>query len=222
MSTHQGEINSRYDDPGAYSGKHPPDWEARRKTVYRRDDWTCQQCERKSGPHAGDEGVRLHAHHIQALSEGGSNRLSNLVTLCEPCHQNSHTHDIFTGGWVGDGPRVYTTGSVRATARGVLAAGTVSVWVVLFIRWLLREAGYAASSVEVEAVGIGVTTLTVMLILLPKPVVVTAVLGIGAAGFMGLGWINVGWSLELAVLGLIVWPPVLIGVWAIVRGHLRP
>jgi len=56
MSTLEAQIESRYDDPDAYSGNRPPDWEARRKMVYRHDNWTCQACGRQSGPHAGDEG----------------------------------------------------------------------------------------------------------------------------------------------------------------------
>jgi len=123
-------------------GNRPPDWEARRKMVYRHDNWTCQACGRQSGPHAGDEGVRLHAHHIVPLSKGGSNRLSNLETLCEPCHQTQHDHDIFTGDWVGDGPRVYTVGSLRATARGIFAALVIALWIVLVARLIALSGGY--------------------------------------------------------------------------------
>jgi uncharacterized membrane protein YccC len=77
-----------------YNGSYPPDWDARRKSVYRRDDWTCTNCGTKSGPHAGRKGVPLHAHHEHPLSQGGSNHLSNLTTLCESCHNQEHDHDI--------------------------------------------------------------------------------------------------------------------------------
>ena len=30
----------------------------------------------------------LHAHHIKHLSRGGSNKISNLMALCERCHEN--------------------------------------------------------------------------------------------------------------------------------------
>lgn len=88
------EIDSKWNDPTTYDGSYPPDWDARRKTVYRRDDWTCTECGRKSGPHAGRKGVPLHAHHEYPLSQGGSNHLSNLTTLCESCHNQEHGHDI--------------------------------------------------------------------------------------------------------------------------------
>jgi hypothetical protein len=96
------QIDQRYADPSSYHGELPPDWDGRRKATYRRDDWACQHCGTQSGPHASGEGVRLHAHHTQPRSEGGSNHLSNLVTLCEPCHQAVHDHDIFGDGWEGD------------------------------------------------------------------------------------------------------------------------
>ncbi|MBX0296575.1 MULTISPECIES: HNH endonuclease [Halobacteriales] len=95
MGTARYDIHPQWDDPSAYGGEYPPDWDARRRTVYERDDWTCTNCGRKSGPHAGDDGVRLHAHHIVPHSAGGSNRLSNLTTLCEPCHAELHGHDLF-------------------------------------------------------------------------------------------------------------------------------
>ena len=105
MSSRPGpQIEHRYADPNSYHGDLPPDWDGRRKATYRRDDWTCQHCGTQSGPHArGSGGVRLHAHHSRPRSEGGSNHLSNLVTLCEPCHQDVHDHDIFGDGWEGDG-----------------------------------------------------------------------------------------------------------------------
>ena len=59
--------------------------------VYRRDDYTCQQCGAKGGPH-GD--VELHAHHIVPKSQGGSHSLNNLTTLCYSCHNAVHDHHI--------------------------------------------------------------------------------------------------------------------------------
>ncbi|CQH64122.1 uncharacterized protein HHUB_4285 (plasmid) [Halobacterium hubeiense] len=87
-------INSRWDSQDAHDGRYPPDWDARRQAVYERDNWTCQNCDAESGPHAGDDGVPLHAHHIVPRSRGGTNQLSNLTTLCEACHNNAHAHDI--------------------------------------------------------------------------------------------------------------------------------
>ncbi|MFC6974063.1 HNH endonuclease [Halomicroarcula sp. GCM10025709] len=89
-------MNSKYTDPNTYSGDYPPDWDARRRYVYERDDWTCQRCGTASGPHGGQDSPALHAHHQTPLSHGGSNGLNNLVTLCEACHDSAHDHEIAT------------------------------------------------------------------------------------------------------------------------------
>ncbi|MFC6764623.1 HNH endonuclease [Natrinema soli] len=221
MSTLERQINSRYDDPDTYSGDRPPDWEARRKTVYRHDDWTCQACGRQSGPHAGDEGVRLHAHHITPLAEGGSNQLSNLETLCEPCHQNEHDHDIFTGDWVGDGPRVYTVGPLRATARGIFAALAIALWAVLVGRGIALSAGYAPMAMEREAALLVGATLLGSLVVVSKPLLVTSVLGIVAAVMTAAAWTDFGLSPEFGLIGAIAWPPVLLGAWAIACDYIQ-
>ena len=85
-------INSKYDDPSSHDGKSPPDWDARRKAVYERDNYTCQECGRRSGPHAGDGGATLHAHHLTSLRNGGWHHLANLVTVCHYCHDGIHGH----------------------------------------------------------------------------------------------------------------------------------
>lgn len=70
--------------PGAQSLDYPDDWETTRRQVYKRDGYHCQNCQ------ATD--TTLHAHHIVPLSAGGSNSLTNLVTLCEQCHELIHPH----------------------------------------------------------------------------------------------------------------------------------
>jgi RRXRR protein/HNH endonuclease len=47
-----------------------------------RDGYTCQQC--------GKQHTRLEAHHIVFRQQGGKDSLTNLVTLCEPCHKKVH------------------------------------------------------------------------------------------------------------------------------------
>ena len=52
-----------------------------REAVFTRDQHTCQCC----GRSIKDRAI-LHAHHIRYRSEGGSNAMGNLVTVCEKCH----------------------------------------------------------------------------------------------------------------------------------------
>ena len=47
-----------------------------------RDNYTCQHC--------GAKNTRLEVHHILFRSQGGSDDLDNLITLCEKCHNNLH------------------------------------------------------------------------------------------------------------------------------------
>ncbi|ODS35195.1 hypothetical protein BEH94_01935 [Candidatus Altiarchaeales archaeon WOR_SM1_SCG] len=82
---HCGEwLNKRpADEPQPYN-EYPKNWDEIRKYVYKRDNYTCQQC--------GATDVELHAHHIVPLSSGGSNEVDNLVTFCENCHASTHPH----------------------------------------------------------------------------------------------------------------------------------
>lgn len=48
--------------------------------VFKRDRFMCAYC----GRHPPD--VKLHADHIIAVANGGTNDLDNLVTSCEPCN----------------------------------------------------------------------------------------------------------------------------------------
>lgn len=52
-----------------------------RKAVILRDDCKCKEC--------GKSNCRLEVHHIKPKRLGGSNTLSNLITLCEKCHQKT-------------------------------------------------------------------------------------------------------------------------------------
>ena len=51
-----------------------------------RDKYTCQCCGRKN--------CRVEAHHIKFRSDGGSDTLENLITLCEDCHKAIHLGKI--------------------------------------------------------------------------------------------------------------------------------
>lgn len=59
------------------------DW---RKSVFQRDDFTCQHCD-------DSKGGNLHAHHIKQFSEFPELRfeVSNGLTLCRNCHEKVHS-----------------------------------------------------------------------------------------------------------------------------------
>ena len=57
-----------------------------RQYVLWRDDYTCQCC----GAHATKKKeVRLHVHHLESRKVGGD-APSNLITLCDSCHEKLH------------------------------------------------------------------------------------------------------------------------------------
>lgn len=83
------------------SGKYPDDWDVIRQSVYERDDYECCNCGRSE--------TELHAHHIVPLSKGGTNKKTNLKTVCRECHMALHdnrpfapTHDRYVGKGVPD------------------------------------------------------------------------------------------------------------------------
>ena len=52
-----------------------------REAVFTRDDYKCQCCGRTI-----KDGAILHVHHIKYRSQGGTNSMSNLATVCDKCH----------------------------------------------------------------------------------------------------------------------------------------
>ncbi|WP_336346203.1 HNH endonuclease [Halalkalicoccus ordinarius] len=66
---------------------YPSDWDSRRRAVYKRDGYTCQNCGAQGGPYGNTE---LNAHHIVPKSKGGTHSKNNLVTICKPCHNAVH------------------------------------------------------------------------------------------------------------------------------------
>lgn len=67
---------------------YPPDWVERRGEVASRDGEHCSKCGGWSG---------LHLHHVRPLSKGGSNKIVNLIFLCENCHSKEHGGRDFSG-----------------------------------------------------------------------------------------------------------------------------
>lgn len=66
------------------SDRRSTNWATIRGKALYRDDETCQECGA-----SGDE-TDLEVHHKTPVSEGGSDDLENLITLCRECHLNAH------------------------------------------------------------------------------------------------------------------------------------
>lgn len=66
---------------------YPSDWDSRRKKIYRRDGYECQNC----GVYGGIKGdAELHAHHVVPKAKGGTHDTTNLITICKGCHKAVH------------------------------------------------------------------------------------------------------------------------------------
>lgn len=70
---------------GTRSDEYGSNWQAQRRKARKRDSFKCQEC--------GVRGVPLDVHHIKPRRDFDdvktSNILSNLVTLCKPCHRRA-------------------------------------------------------------------------------------------------------------------------------------
>lgn len=54
--------------------------------VLHRDGYQCQKCKTNKG--------KLHVHHVTFRSNGGTDTPSNLITLCEDCHEKLHNGEF--------------------------------------------------------------------------------------------------------------------------------
>ncbi|WP_437412207.1 HNH endonuclease [Sinorhizobium meliloti] len=59
-------------------------WEETRRLVLERDGYQCVSCSTKLSSTGAD------VHHLLPRSMGGSDELTNLVTLCDGCHAAHH------------------------------------------------------------------------------------------------------------------------------------
>lgn len=64
-----------------------------REAVFLRDGYKCQCCEKSV-----KDGAILHVHHIKYRSQGGTNRMSNLITVCDKCHTQKITSRVESSG----------------------------------------------------------------------------------------------------------------------------
>jgi hypothetical protein len=98
--------------------------------VKERDNYRCQNCGQGRG---GANDIEIHAHHIVPLKNGGSNKISNLQTLCEDCHDAVHTDRMAPtakstseGGTAGDE-------ALRALAFVIVANRRLVIYALLLI-----------------------------------------------------------------------------------------
>lgn len=61
-------------------------WNIIRRIIYRRAKYTCQYC--------GKSDLGINAHHIVPLIKGGSNKLDNLICVCNQCHSILHPNNL--------------------------------------------------------------------------------------------------------------------------------
>ena len=61
------------------------DWEVLKDQVLQRDNYECQEND-------GYCNGSLQVHHIVPLSKGGTNKVTNLITLCKHHHSLKHDH----------------------------------------------------------------------------------------------------------------------------------
>lgn len=66
--------------------KYPENWQCIIAEVKERDNYTCSMCKYRF------DSYNLRVHHMIPLSKGGSNKKTNLQTLCNNCHALKHPH----------------------------------------------------------------------------------------------------------------------------------
>jgi 5-methylcytosine-specific restriction endonuclease McrA len=74
--------------------------------VLYRDGYQCQKCKTEKG--------KLHVHHIVFKSDGGTNTPSNLITLCESCHNKLHKGEFEIKGVKSKTKHATETGIVKS------------------------------------------------------------------------------------------------------------
>jgi len=64
------------------------DWNAIRKRVLKRDNWTCSQC-----GHISKENYEMEVHHVKKVKDYPELEFeaSNCITLCYKCHKKRHS-----------------------------------------------------------------------------------------------------------------------------------
>lgn len=84
-----GEDNPHW--KGGYDELKDMSWKMAKLRVRRRDHHTCQIC----GKNKEEMGCEPDVHHIIPLTEGGTNKPSNLIMLCRKCHMHVEGEKAF-------------------------------------------------------------------------------------------------------------------------------
>jgi 5-methylcytosine-specific restriction endonuclease McrA len=82
--------------------------------VLHRDGYECQS--RRKVKHD----ARLHVHHIHFRTHGGSDVASNLITLCETCHNDLHAGKFHL--------KAVKSRTKHATEVGIIKASLAKMW----------------------------------------------------------------------------------------------
>jgi len=93
-----GENNPSYINGQSYNNRswRGHDWTSLRREIYKRDNYTCQDCGVKcesKRDYNNPENI-IQCHHIEKYSKGRNNKKSNLITLCLKCHLKRHQKKI--------------------------------------------------------------------------------------------------------------------------------
>ena len=81
LRTLESEMNKLYNNTKQkrqFGYRKKQGWKSIRQKVIKRDKGQCQGC--------GKQTARAQVHHIKPRNQGGTNDLSNLITLCGKCH----------------------------------------------------------------------------------------------------------------------------------------
>ena len=96
-------------------------WDRIRKAVLARDSYTCRSCRRKDN---------LTVDHIVQLSQGGTNSMENMQTLCRYCHEKKDNRKIFDKTFNHDsnyGSRTTSSPTVQTIEQAIRAHSRIKI-----------------------------------------------------------------------------------------------
>ena len=76
-------------EPSYGQGRGGRPWRRLKREVHERDNWTCCSCGRVT--------MNLECDHITNKAQGGTDDMSNLQSLCKPCHNEKSQQESKQG-----------------------------------------------------------------------------------------------------------------------------